>query len=250
MVPSLFFVDTWLSETMSRPVFRWANRLEGLTEKKLPLEMAELAKSGKAFFFARLPSHEVAQCMTLGRVGFTVVDTGITFVWTGGSNVFTENVEVAAVRPEQHAAVAEIAGRCFHWSRFHLDPQLPAELANLIKCRWVESYCQNRRGDALYIGMINGAVAGFLAVIESTLDNRSVATIDLIGVDAAYQGCGVGTAMVRHFITEWSARVTELRVGTQAANIQSMRFYERNGFRAMESNYVLHAHYYNGEICR
>lgn len=212
--------------------------------------MAELAKAGNAFFFAKLPTREVAQCVVLTRAGFTVVDTGISFAWMGGGDDCPANVDVAAVLPEQHAAVAEIAERCFHWSRFHLDPQLPAELANLIKRRWVESYCQSRRGDALYIAMINGAVTGFLAVIESTMDNRPVATIDLIGVDAFYQGRGVGTALVRYFIDEWEGRVSELRVGTQAANIRSMRFYERNGFRAMESNYALHAHYYNGEICR
>ena len=149
---------------MARPVFKWANQFEGLTEEILTSEMAELAKAGNAFFFAKLPTREVAQCTVLARAGFTVVDTSISFAWMGGGDDCPANVDVAAVRPERHAAVAEIAERCFRWSRFHLDPQLPAKLANLIKRRWVESYCQNRRGDALYIAMINGVVAGFLAV--------------------------------------------------------------------------------------
>ena len=94
----------------------------------------------------------------------------------------------------------------------------------------------------LYVGRIGGAIAGFLAVIESRVGTRSIAVIDLVGVSPEHQGRRVGTALVRRFIEEWRGRAAELRVGTQAANVQSLRFYERNGFRVVQSDYVLHAH--------
>lgn len=222
-----------------------------MLEGQLSAEMAKLANGGDAFFFAKLPTGNVAQSMILARVGFSVVDTGITFAWAGeDGGAPPAGVSVGLVRPEQHPAVADVAGRCFRWSRFHLDPQIPVELANLVKRRWIENYCLGRRGSALYAGEVDGATAGFLAVIESTVHGRPVASIDLVGVAPEHQGRGVGAALVQRFVDEWYGRVSELRVGTQAANIQSIRFYERIGFRAVESTYVLHVHYRHGKISR
>ncbi len=177
-MPSLFSADIWLAETMARPVFKWTGQFGGTAEGRLSTEMTKLANGGDAFFFAKLPAYEVAQCMILARAGFAVVDTGISFAWAGGGESLSANVDVTVVRPEQHDAVAEIAERCFRWSRFHLDPQIPVALANLIKRRWVESYCRKQRGDILYVGEVGGSIAGFLAVIESTVNNRSMATIE------------------------------------------------------------------------
>jgi hypothetical protein len=39
-----------------------------------------------------------------------------------------------------------------------------------------------------------------------------------------------------------------LRVGTQAANIQSLRFYGQHDFRIVDSSYTMHSHFYNGQI--
>lgn len=244
-----FAADTWLAETLARPVFKWTGQSEETAEGRLSAEMAELANGGDAFFFARVPTCDVSQCMLLARAGFSVVDAGVTFAWAGGGEAPSPDVSVGVARPEQHETVAEIAGRCFRWSRFHLDPRIPVELANLVKRRWVENYCRGQRGAALYVGEIGGAIAGFLAVIETPVGDRSIAAIDLIGVAPEHQGRSVGTALVRRFVDEWRGRAAELRVGTQAANVQSLRFYEFNGFRAIESSYVLHAHYCNGEIC-
>lgn len=245
----LFTPDPWLAETLARPVFKLAS--PQVSREPLSAEMAELSRQGDAFFYAKLPTSEVTTCMILSGAGFSVIDTGITFLWSGGKGAAPRmNISVGPVRPEQHHAVADIAARCFRWSRFHLDPRIPVKLANLVKRRWIENYCRGQRGAALYVGEIGDTIAGFLAVIESKADNRPLAIIDLIGVSPEHQGRGIGAALVRFFVDEWRGRVAELRVGTQAANIASLRFYERNGFQIVESNYVLHAHYQDGEICQ
>jgi dTDP-4-amino-4,6-dideoxy-D-galactose acyltransferase len=245
-----FSADPWLAETLERPVFKWTGQVTPAAEGQLSVEMAELAKRGDAFFFAKVPTTGVAQCIGLARAGFAVVDVSITFALAAEGGTRPPDVVVRAARSsEQHKAAADIAASCFRWSRFHLDPRIPVELANLIKRRWVENYCRGQRGEALYVGEIGGKVAGFLAVLKSTVGGRTTAVIDLIGVSLEHQGRGVGTALVRHFVDEWRGRSEELRVGTQAANIQSLRFYERNGFRVVDSTYVLHAHYRDGKPC-
>jgi GNAT superfamily N-acetyltransferase len=127
---------------------------------------------------------------------------------------------------------------------------VPEGLANLIKRAWIENYMAGKRGSALYAASSGGTVVGFLAVLEATVRNRLCAVIDLIGVARDQQGRGVGAELISTFIRDWQGRAAELLVGTQAANIQSVRFYENNGFRMVESNLVLHAHYRNGETYR
>jgi dTDP-4-amino-4,6-dideoxy-D-galactose acyltransferase len=242
-----FSADPWLAETLGQPAFKLAERSTSVSERRLSAEMAELAKQGNAFFFAKVPTTDVARCMELARAGFSVVDVGITFALAAEGGAPPPDVAVRVPSSaEQHEAVANIAGRCFRWSRFHLDPRIPVDRANLIKRRWAENYCRGQRGAGLYVGEVGGRVAGFLAVLESAVDGRKAAIIDLIGVSPEHQGRGVGTALVRRFTQDWQAHAAELRVGTQAANVQSMRFYENNGFRIIESTYVMHAHFRDG----
>jgi ribosomal protein S18 acetylase RimI-like enzyme len=247
---SRFSPDPWLAESLQRPVFRLSWAAVDPPARTLRAEMASLSGGGEAFFYAKLPTSDVQACNALGDAGFALVDTAITLARTGCTENTGEEIAVGIARGEQYPMIPGIAEKCFRWSRFHLDPKIPAELANAIKRRWLESYVHGTRGCALYAAEIEGQVAGFLAVAESAVENRRVAIIDLLGVAAEHQGKGVGSALVRAFTKDWQGRVAELRVGTQAANIPSLRLYENHGFRIVESSYVLHAHYHGGEIQR
>ena len=249
MIP-LFSSDLWLADTMSRSVFKLENLKNAQTEDLLSVEMTNLVQSGNAMFYAKLPTAEVVECLALSRVGFDVIDTAITFESIGSTGRAPSDVRVGIAHSANYEEVAAIAESCFQWSRFHLDPRIPTELANLIKRRWIESYFYGLRGSTLYVGQIGGTIAGFLAVLQSGHVNRTAAVIDLIGVAPQYQGRGVGTALVKRFVDEWRHRSDLLRVGTQAANIASMRLYERNGFSVVESNFVMHAHFLSGVICQ
>lgn len=247
---SHFQPDAWLAEILGRPVFRLTSAVSTMEDGALADEMASLARRADAFFYAKLPTSDVPECIALVKAGFAVVETGITLSWGGDERSVAKGISAGIARQDQLEAIPKIAEVCFRWSRFHLDPQIPRNLANLIKRRWIENCVKGKRGSALYAAEIDGTVAGFLAVIESTVLNRPVAIIDLMGVAPGHQGHGVGTALVHSFVSDWKGRASELRVGTQAANIQSLSFYERNGFRIVDSNYALHAHYRNGEIRR
>lgn len=231
-----FAPDPWLSETLERPVFKWTGAGDGETIA------AALSGIGSGFVFAKVPPAEVSTCSMLTDAGFRIVDTSVTFAWGGRGEFAPSKVTVTPARPEQFEAVQDIAGSCFRWSRFHLDPLMPKELADRVKRRWIENYCLGVRGAALYAAELDGVTAGFLAVLTTP----TAAVIDLVGVANDAQGKGVGTALTRHFVDEWKDRIPELRVGTQVANIRSMRLYERAGFSIVESAYVLHAHVRDG----
>jgi dTDP-4-amino-4,6-dideoxy-D-galactose acyltransferase len=210
--------------------------------------MADLAGSGDAFFYAKLPTNCVPECVALARAGFAVIDTAITLSSSGNEQTSAGDYDVGIASREQYKEIPKIAETCFRLSRFHLDPKIPLSAANSIKRRWVESYLQGTRGSALYAAARGGQVAGFLAAIEHSVQGHLTAVIDLLGVAEEHQRRGAGAALVRHFVNHWCGRASELRVGTQAANIGSLRLYENCGFRIVESSYVLHAHYRQGEM--
>ena len=83
--------------------------------------------------------------------------------------------------------------------------------------------------------------AGFLAAAVTAHDGVQAAAIDLVGVAIEQQRSGVGRALVRQFAAHYSG-CAQIIVGTQAANVPSLRMYEGLGFRAARSTYVLHRH--------
>lgn len=243
---SPFFVpDVWLTQTTSFPCYRLNGWKPG---GSFGDDIAKLSGNGKSFFYAKLPTHDLSTSALVTRAGFIIADTNITLDWKDSAFHANPSVVVEEAQTAQFKPLQDMAARCFQYSRFHLDPFFPNELANLIKRRWVESYCNRSRGSALYAARIGDAVVGFLAALVMEGDKENMAVIDLVGVAPEYQRRGVGFALVRHFVDSWAGRVDKLRVGTQVANIASLKFYRRCGFEAAESSYVFHGHYFDGVL--
>jgi ribosomal protein S18 acetylase RimI-like enzyme len=66
--------------------------------------------------------------------------------------------------------------------------------------------------------------------------------IDLIAVDERHRRKGIATGMIA-YAESHCGHFETIRVGTQVANIPSLRFYERAGFLVSASNYVFHYHH-------
>lgn len=242
---SFFVPDVWLTQTVSFPCYR-LNRWGAGGD--LGEDAIRLAGNGKSFFYSKFPTYDVAAGAHVVRAGFTIVDTNITLDWKGRSFQTNPSVIVDEAQVVQFKPLQDIAACCFQYSRFHLDPLFPNELANLIKRRWIENYCNRTRGSALYAARVGDSVVGFLAVLVPNDGNENMAVIDLVGVAPEYQRQGVGAALVRYFVDSWAGRVEKLRVGTQIANIASLKLYQRCGFELAESSYVFHGHYFDGVL--
>ena len=220
--------DGWLAERLGRPAFT----VDGSALEE------DVAAAG--FYQARVPADDVAAVQRLSALGFSVVDTTLTLGRTPVPGSAPSSVVRA--KPEHREAVVEIARTAFRFSRFHLDPEVPAELANRIKADWIESYFAGTRGEHLLVALADGRPAGFLAVIAGEDAGKALRTIDLIAVAPSAQGRGLARALTGAFVAE-SARVCdEVRVGTQAANVPATRLYESMGFALVRAQYALHLH--------
>lgn len=205
-----------------------------------------------AFFSAKIPTRDVTVVTNATRAGCAVVDVNVTFDWNKGANDVSEGsvegidgLTVETARSSDATRIEAIAGQCFTFSRFHLDPAIGLGRANEIKRQWARNACRGR-ASAVYVARQKNNVTGFLAVLESKARGGKDAIIDLVGVDTAHQGRGAGRALSRMFVDQWHDRADRLRVGTQISNIPAMRLYELIGFRMVETSYVLHAHVKSG----
>lgn len=224
--------DAWLSVHLGMPCIRLA---------RAPLSRDEQAAfrdwvSTPCFGYAKMPVDRVSDARAFEQLGFHVVDVNLTLEKSIASARSNSPAGVRSARPEDRTAVTAIARRSFRYSRFHLDPRIPSAKADEIKAAWAGNYFEGKRGDALYVAECEGVCAGFLQMVAA--DDAWV--IDLIAVDAPYRGRGMAEVMIR--FAEARADRPLIRVGTQAANIPSLRLYEKLGFRMSAASYVFHLH--------
>ena len=234
--------DAWMSATFGYPVFKILPSGGGETFKPV--------QDPRAFYFSKVPALSIAEVNALTKAGLCVVDVNVSFERTPGllaDALEAPRVHVAPIRPEDEHVILEIAASSFIYSRFHLDPHVDNALADRIKRDWIQNYILGNRGERLLVGYLDGQPAGFLAELATEENGRPVRTIDLIATGTLFQGAGVGRSLVEFFVSDNQGKAERLRVGTQVANIPSMRLYERCGFRVVASTYVLHGHFSNGQ---
>ncbi|MCH8967514.1 MAG: GNAT family N-acetyltransferase [Planctomycetes bacterium] len=238
--------DVWLSKILERDVYKLIvdeSSIDG--DRFVECEGFAALKSARAFAYAKTAVDFMSGIRSLTRMGFTLVDTNVLFSKPiGQPDCAPGKYEIQPAIAAHEDQVAAVAFSSFEFSRFHLDPLIPNELANRVKAEWTRSYFRGQRGDQMTVATLDGVVAGFVMLIDCDDGTR---TIDLIAVDRRHRGRGVARGMISH-VEAHSEGFTRIRVGTQLANIPSIRLYARLGFVMDEAHYVFHHH--QAEGCR
>jgi ribosomal protein S18 acetylase RimI-like enzyme len=239
--------DAWLARQLGRDAFcvELSDGHPGDAAASLPALSAHRDAHPRAMYYGKVATTAVDAVEALSRVGFYVVDVNVTFARAASAPAVRSDPRftVTCATDDGAGDVLEIAASAFRYSRFHLDPAIPIETANRLKRAWIESYLQKSRGDRLLVAIDErGMTAGFLAALLTDREGATVAVIDLIGVRSHCQRSGAGTALVAAFCRAYADRCDRFEVGTQAANVPSLRFYHRLGFDVAATTYVLHMH--------
>jgi ribosomal protein S18 acetylase RimI-like enzyme len=236
--------DAWLAQFLSPRAYRVVPSNDGHTTSRKNL------CTQPGFYYAKVDTARLDHLNSLAAAGFQVVDVNLTFERQPAGEACPRpapsDLSIRPPQPADHEALLAIAASCFKYSRFHLDPWIPQATADAIKRSWVENYLLGRRGESLWVAERAGRPVAFLCLLAAPGESGTVRIIDLVGVAPAYQGQGVGRSLVDFFITSSYPAYQLLRVGTQVANIPSVRLYETCGFRLAASTYVLHAHIATG----
>jgi len=241
--------DRWLAEVIGRPAFRLtvpAQPESGAAAAWREALRSHAAEHPNAFYDAKVPIEAVPAIRALTGAGLFLADVNLTFRRESAPEGIVppagSGIAVAPFAPADREGVLEIAGSCFRYSRFHLDPLFSKEIADRVKRAWIKSCIEGERGDRLWVARWDGRPVGFLAALTDARPSERVRIIDLIGVDSRTQGRGIGRALVNQFIAESSAEGSAMEIGTQAANGPSARLHEGCGFRLVRAQAVLHGH--------
>ncbi|MFA5087939.1 MAG: GNAT family N-acetyltransferase [Candidatus Omnitrophota bacterium] len=235
--PKNISYDAWLSGVMGRDVYK-------LTVDESFMSAVGLVNFYKlhadVFFYAKVAVDDIAAARFLEEQGFRLIDTNVLLEKPieRGATHSCPGVLIRLAQPQDKDKVKALAGGCFCFSRFHLDPAVPKDMANKIKAEWAGNFFAGKRGECLVVAQKGRDIVGFLQLLD---DRKGMITIDLIGVAAGCRQQGIGAAMV-DFAQAHFSRASKITVGTQIANVASLRCYEKLGFRHVQAWYVFHYH--------
>lgn len=203
-------------------------------------ELNRILKLSPVFVYAKCPVSNTQAVAMLEAKNFLLIDTNLTLKKMISRKVEsskTDNFRLASAVDEKE--VTAIARRNFSFSRFHLDCAFNRIKANAVKAAWTKAYFSGKRGDVMIVAQYDGRIAGFLQLLIDKSQKSLI--IDLIAVDKPFQGKGIASSMIT-FAENKFCNLKYIRVGTQIANLPSLKLYESSGFRIDSANYVLHYH--------
>lgn len=184
----------------------------------------------------RIPSHEE---LTVGRrlldAGFRRIEGLVTLERDFSDIPPVSAHSVNRAEADDIAVCQSIARSAFVYSRYNRDPEVNPEHAVEFKARWVENAIRGR-ADAAFVERQDGRVRGF----NFCLLHHEMAVIDLIAVETAAEGEGIGKALIRHALNYYRSRARRMRVGTQLENERSLAVYSSCGFREVSRAVTYH----------
>jgi GNAT superfamily N-acetyltransferase len=240
--------DVWLSDMLGWPAF---TVIVGDSFDNLHDEINAIATLHKQYFVQSKIRTDYMDCLhACERIGFRLVDTNVQLSVKSGLNIDHHDLasSTKSFRPAQDTDkqfIMDIAARNFSFDRFHQDRHIPVETAHRIKSEWVGNYFEGKRGNELIVAEISDKVVGFNLLLWNA-DTQTL-TIDLIAVDDSARNQGIAKGLIvyaYHYVQAKSAEKTVINyaVGTQIANVPSLRLYQQCGFGVESSQYVLHLH--------
>jgi dTDP-4-amino-4,6-dideoxy-D-galactose acyltransferase len=145
-------------------------------------------------------------------------------------------------RPEDSAALEEIARTSHRNTRFYRDARFPRERSDALYVEWIRKSLSGERARAVFVADEGAGPIGYVTC--ETRDRSPLGTIGLIAVAPEARGRGLGADLLEagnnffHHVHK-----TSLRALTQQDNAAAVRMYEAAGFIPLFSERCYHKWY-------
>jgi len=238
--------DDWLSQIIQKKAYALTvdDAFIAAVNDKNSEEFSwlESIRHEPSFTYTKIIPSDVKYIKFIESLGFHLIETNVTFrkpvEHIDSFEVDGKDHDVRFAGPEDAEGTIDVGRSSFIYSRFHVDDNFSRELANEVKAQWVASYFKGKRGDKMAIATIGDKVIGFLQLLRNGTENW---VIDLIAVDRDFGRRGVAGDMIR-FAEAYYKGFQYVLVGTQIANMPSIRLYQKLGFALDAAKYVFHYH--------
>lgn len=223
-------LDDWLTRIIGKPVYHLQNFSTNFEKKDLP--------KSQMFIWSKVPVDDIEKLTCLQNLGFYLVDTNIQFSLS--KKILLKNSSnVRFAKSSDELAVRALAKNAFKYNRFNKDSNISNEAASRIKEDWVGNFFLGKRGKWMVVIEKDSKIVGFLQIIDK--DDHTI-IIDLIAVDEKNRGQGLAKEMISYTYANCLKNNGIIEVGTQIANISSIKLYLKLGFHINSASYVLHMH--------
>lgn len=202
-----------------------------------------LASESFRMLSVRVNLADMATVQALEQEGGMLTDILLTFHFNSSWTLpafFNDGVRITEALPTDHEILVRKAQKLFKIDRFHSDPNLAGAKSDQLYSKWVFNSL-NGLADVTFVARKKDEPVGFITCkVERIARDFNYGIIDLVGVDPAEGGRGVGASLVRSALEWFAPKVSSVYVGTQAANNRAVKLYERIGFRHACSEATLH----------
>ena len=205
--------------------------------------IADAEDHGVRFLSVRLSEDAIAALHAVEAVGFRIIESFLTLGRKTDDEIPVNgepDCHIRLAQPEEMETVAAIAHRAFESFRLRVDPQIPESRARHSRREWVRNGFKGR-AEAIYAAESENRLVGF-ALLRSKTGTEKIGEIELIAVDPAFHGRGIGKALVAEAIRHYQGKTSEIHVGTQAKNLRAVGLYTRMGFSVVRSELSFHRH--------
>ncbi len=145
-------------------------------------------------------------------------------------------------RPLREGEVSRLVDLCLQsgiHSRYYRDPRIPREWYRKLYRAWMMNSVAGQVAYAVMTVRLHGTLQGFITLQQKGPDTTN---LSLVGVAERLRGRGIGTSLLiatMNYIVNVRHHST-VTVVTHGHNEALCRFYERQGFRLVESQNVYH----------
>ena len=177
------------------------------------------------------------QCCKINKLGAKLIDKKVDFKkeLTDCANINTNIHSFSNTKiPVELYQLAQESGK---YSRFKLDHNFKKGSFKQLYNTWLENSINKKFADETFVYKEGDTINGFITLKIGA----GVGTIGLIGVDEIFRGKNIGTKLIEHCeYTLIQNNIYQLRVATQKANKQAMRFYKKNQYSIKQKVNIYH----------
>ena len=227
----------------------WDSDLMGFAVARLTLAQADAAETARAIAECRAAGYhlvygvvntddDAANCV-VRAAGAWLADCKVTFALSPGPADLAWPPDPAIVPATAHTPALEaLAWQSGAYSRFRLDPRLPATVFQRLYSQWLRNSLD---GSIAQVVLTLQGAAGKAVGLLTLGDKDGVADIVLLAVAAEFRGQRAGQRLVAEARRRAAAQgYARLHVVTQGANEQACRFYEKCGFELVDEVNIYH----------